>query len=106
LKGFADLADEGAARHGDDNVVGQSPAQLLGDLVAYRLGAFGIIGAQIDIHEAPVVLVGYLTAEAVDVVVVAVDADEAGAVDLSVENLGGFEFRRNEDAGLNTEPSS
>ena len=42
-------------------------------------------------------------AEAVDVVVVAVDADEARAVDLGVEDLGRLEIGGDEDAGLEAE---
>ena len=60
VEGFADFADERAAGHGDDDVVGQAPAELLGDLVADGLGAFGVVGAEVDVDEAPVVLVGDL----------------------------------------------
>ena len=100
---FADLADERAAGHGDDDVVGETPAELLGDLVADGLRAFGVVGAEVDVDEAPGVLVGDLGAEAVDVVVVAVDADEARAVDLGVEDLGGLEIGGDEDGGLEAE---
>ena len=103
VEGLADFADERAAGHGDDDVVGQTPAELLGDLVADGLGAFGVVGAEVDVDEAPVVLVGDLGAEAVDVVVVAVDADEARAVDLGVEDLCGLEVGGDEDAGLEAE---
>ena len=98
VEGLADFADQRAAGHGDDDVVGQAPAELLGDLVAYGLRAFGVVGAQVDVDEAPVVLVGDERAEAVDVVVVAVDADEARAVDEGVEDLGGLEVGGDEDA--------
>jgi hypothetical protein len=86
LEGLADLANERAAGHGDDDVVGQTPAELLGDLVADRLRAFGVVGA-----------------EAVDVVVVAVDADETRTVDEGVEDLGGLEVGGDEDGGLQAE---
>ena len=36
VEGLADLADQRAAGHGADDVVGQPPAELLGDLVARR----------------------------------------------------------------------
>ena len=88
---------------GTDDVVGQAPAELLGDLVADGLRAFGVVGAEVDVDEAPVVLVGDQRAEAVDVVVVAVDADEARAVDQRVEDLGGLEIGGDEDAGLEAE---
>jgi hypothetical protein len=76
---------------------------LLGDLVAYGLGAFGVVGAEVDVDEAPGVLVGDLGAEAVDVVVVAVDADETRTVDLGVEDLCRLEVGGDEDAGLEAE---
>ena len=44
--------------------------------------------------------VGDLRAEAIDVVVVAVDAHDARAVDGSVQNLGGLEIGGNKDAGV------
>ena len=100
IEGLADLADQRAAGHGDDDVIRQAPAELLGDLVADGLRALGVVGAQVDVDEAPVVLVGDQGAEAVDVVVVAVDADQARAVDLGVEDLGGLEIGGDEDAGL------
>ncbi len=103
VEGLANFADERAASHGDDDVVGETPAELLGDLVAYGLGAFGVVGAEVDVDEAPGVLVGDLGAETVDVVVVAVDADETRTVDLGVEDFGWLEVGRNEDAGLEAE---
>ena len=103
VEGLANFADERATGHGDDDVVGQAPSELLGDLVAYGLGAFGVVGAEIHVDEAPVVFVGDLGAETVDVIVVAVDANEAGAVDLGVENLCGLEVGGDEDGGLEAE---
>ena len=100
------FADKRTAGHGDDDVVGEAPAELLGDLVADGLGAFGVVGPEVDVDEAPLVLVGDEGAEAVDVVVVTVDADQAGAVDESVEDLGGLEVGGDEDAGLEAEPGS
>ena len=100
IEGLADLADQRAAGHRADDVVGQAPAELLGDLVADGLRALGVVGAQVHVDEAPVVLVGDQRAEAVDVVVVAVDADQPRAVDLRVEHLGGLEVGGDEDAGL------
>ncbi len=100
VEGLANFADERAAGHGDDDVVGETPAELLGDLVAYGLGAFGVVGAEIYVDEAPGVFVGDLGAEAVDVVVVAVDADEARTVYQGVQDLGGLEVGWDEDGGL------
>ncbi len=78
---------------------------LLGDLVANGLGTFSIVRAKVDVDEAPGVFVSDLGAEAVDVVVVSIDADEAGPVDLGVEDLGGLEVGWDEDGGLEAEAS-
>src|SRR5271156_116526 len=64
LEGLADFRDERAAGHRHDNIVGQPPAELLGDLKAHGLRAFRVVGTQIHIDEAPVVAVGDLGAEA------------------------------------------
>ena len=72
-EGLFDLADERAAGHGADDVIGQAPAELFGDLVALGLRALCVVGTQVDVDEAPAVLIGDLGAEPVDVVVVAVD---------------------------------
>ena len=100
IEGLANLANQAAAGHGNDDVVRQAPAKLLGNLVADRLRAFGIVRAQIDVDEAPVVLVRDQRGEAVDVVVVAVDADEARTIDQGVEDLGGLQVCGHQDAGL------
>src|SRR3546814_5349120 len=61
---------------GDDHV-GRAPAERLGDLEGERLGALGVERAQVDVDEAPAGLVGDLEAEAVDVVVGALDRDRS-----------------------------
>src|SRR6266851_4424332 len=78
--------------------IGERPAELLGNFVAVRFRAFGIVGAQVDVDETPLETVGDLRAEAVDVIVVAVDAHDARAIDGGVEHLGGLEVGGNEDA--------
>jgi len=102
-EGLANFANERAAGHGDDDVVGQTPAELLGDLVAYGLRALCIVGTEVDVDETPAILVGDESAKTVDVIVVAVDADEARAVDEGVEDLGGLEIGGHQNAGLNAE---
>ena len=66
------------------------------------LRAFGIIGPQIHIDEAPLEAVGNLRAQPVDVVIVAVDAHDTGTVDGGVQHFCGFEICRNENAGIET----
>src|SRR5262249_37474899 len=79
---------------------GQFPAELFGDFVAVSFRAFSVVGAEIDVDQAPAELVGDLRAQAVDVVVVAVDADDAAAVNGGVQHFGGLEIRREEDGGV------
>ncbi len=61
------------------------------------LGALGVVRAQVDVGEAPAVLVGHLRAQAVDVVVVAADGDDARPVDRGAGDLAGLEVVGNED---------
>src|SRR6202008_778740 len=70
------------------------------NFVPVRLRTFGIIWAQVDIDEAPFEAVGDLRAEAVDVIVVAVDAHDARAVDGSVEHFGRLEIGGNKYTGV------
>ena len=72
---LVDLGQDRAAGGRDDRVLRQPPAELLGDLEAVGLGAFGVVRPQVHVDDRPAVLVGDLGAEAVDVVVVAADAD-------------------------------
>ena len=68
--------------------VGQPPAELLGDLVAQRLGALGVERPDVDVDERPALLLaGDLGAQPVDVVVDAVDGDERAAVDRGGDDL-------------------
>src|SRR5690242_5839195 len=105
MKRFANLADQRTTRHGNDNVVGESPAKLFGNLITYGLRALRVVGTQIDVHEAPCVLVGNLGAEAVYVVIIAVDANQPRAIDLRVQNLCRLKLSRNQDAGLDAQTS-
>ena len=61
---------------GDDDVVRELPAELLGDLEGQRLRAFRVVGPDVDVDERPGrELARQLGAEAVHVVVAAVDGD-------------------------------
>ena len=79
VEGLVDLADQAAAGHRRDDVLRRAPAELLGDFVAERLGAFRVEGPQVDVDEAPVVAVGDLAAQAVDVVIGSLDGDQLRA---------------------------
>src|SRR5256885_1624741 len=65
-----------------------------------RLGAFGVIGTQIHVGETPLEAVGNLRAQTIDLVVVAVDAHDARAIDGGVEDFGRFEVGGNEHASV------
>ena len=56
-------------------MLGQLPAELFRDLEAMSLGAFGVIGPQIDVDKSPAVFVADFAAEPIDVIVVAFDGD-------------------------------
>ena len=99
-EGFGNFADQRTPGHRYDYVVRQAPAELLGDFETVRLGAFGVVRAQVDVDQAPLEAVGDLGAEAVDLVVVAIDADDAGAVDGGIQNFCGLEIGWDEDAGV------
>ena len=94
LERLVDLADQAAAGHRADDVLRHPPAELLGDLEADRLRALGVERPQVDVHEAPAVLERDLRAEAVDLVVGAVDADDLGPVDAGAEDLGPLQVGR------------
>ena len=78
------LVDLGELRSGgdrDDHLLREPPAQLLGDLVAQGLGALGVVRADVDVHERPVlVLRCELGGQPVHVVVVAVHGEQRAAV--------------------------
>ena len=101
LEGLVDLGQLGPGRDRDHDLVGQPPAELLGDLVAQGLGALGVVGADVDVDERPAVLLaGDLGGEPVDVVVVAVHRDQLVGVDGGVDLLGLLEVARDEHDGL------
>src|SRR5437016_13592320 len=65
-----------------------------------RFRAFRIVGAQIDVDEAPLKAVGDLRAQAIHMIVVPVNAHDARAVDGGIENFRGLQVGGNEDAGV------
>src|SRR6202020_1797 len=87
LEAGGDFREQRARGDRNHAAVGQLPAQLLDDLERQRLRALRVVGAQVDVHERPVALGAQLRAEAVDVVVAALYADELGAVDARGEDL-------------------
>src|SRR6202030_3371649 len=102
LEVFFDLDDQRAPSHRTDHVIRQAPAQLLGDFEAYRFRSFSVVGSQVYVDEAPVMLVGNLRTEAVDLIVVAGDAYDLCAEDVRTQNLRGLKIRWNKDPSLET----
>ena len=101
LERLVDLGQLGPGRHRDDDLVGQPPAELLGDLEAQRLGALGVERPHVDVDERPALLLARdLGGEPVDVVVGAVHRDQGVGVDGGVDLLGLLEVGRDEDHRL------
>ena len=100
LVALVDLRQERSRGHAHDRVVGHLPVELLLDLEAHALAALGVVGAHIDVHEGPAVFAGDLRAEAVDLVVVALDAHHVRAVHERVEHLALLQVGGNEDVGV------
>ncbi len=99
LEAARDAGEHRARGDRPDDDVRRAPAERLGDLVGEGLGALGVERPQVDVDEAPAGLVGDLEAEAVDVVVGAVDRDDGRAVGQGVVDLGRLEVGRDEDVG-------
>src|SRR4029077_17901393 len=74
VKRFLDLGDQRSASHRTNDVVRQTPSELLGNFKPYCLRSFRIVGTQVNINESPTVLVSNLRTEAVDLIVVSGDA--------------------------------
>jgi hypothetical protein len=81
-----------------------APAKLLGDLESQRLRAFGVVRAEVDVHESPAVPVCHLRAQPVHIVVVARDRQDGWIEDRGSEELPRFEVVGNEDATFDAEP--
>src|SRR5216110_1006590 len=72
-EGLRHLGQDRAPGRRHDDVLGEPPAELLGDLESVGLRPLSVVGAHVDVDEGPPLLVRDFTAEAVDVVVVAAD---------------------------------
>src|SRR4029077_6367119 len=97
IERLPDLRNQRSTSHGNDHVIRQAPAQLLGDLEADGLRSLGVIRTQVHVYKTPVVLVRNLRAQAVDLIVAACDADYFRAEHVRTQNLGRFEIGWNED---------
>ena len=95
-----DLGDQRAARHGDNDVLRQTPAELLGDFISHGLRTLGVVGAQVDVDDAPGVLLRNFGAKAVHLIVIALHVHQVGAVNLRGDDFLWFEVGGNEDERL------
>ena len=101
------LRQQRAGGHGGDDLSRQPPTELLGHLVAQRLGALGVVGPDVDVDERRLfefVGLGQLAAEPVDVVVGTFDTHQGAAVDRRLDDLGRLQVGRNEDDGVHPDP--
>jgi hypothetical protein len=80
-----------------------APSQLLDDLKAHRLRAFGVIRTKIDVHKPPSVPICHLRAQAIHIVVRTGDGENRGFEDRGSEYLSGFEVVGNEDAAFHAQ---
>lgn len=97
LVGLVDLREERPAGHRDDGVLGQFPAELLGDFEAHTFRALCVVGTEVHVHESPAVFTRDFGAEAVDLVVGPFDADHLRAVNQRADDLAFSRF-----AGMRT----
>ncbi len=74
---LVDLGQQRATGHRDDGVTRRAPAELFGDLESHRLGTFRVVGAQVHVDEAPAVFARDFRAQAIDLIISAVNADDA-----------------------------
>ncbi len=99
---FPNLGDQRASGHRANDVVRKPPAELLGNFVADGLGAFGVIGAQVHVHESPAVFLRDLRAQAVHLIIIAGNAHQFRAEDLCPCNFRGLEIGGNKDPRVET----
>ena len=98
--GLVDFREERTGGHRDDGVARDAPAELLHDFKAHALAAFGVIRAQVHVHEAPAVFAGDFGAETVHLIVGAVDADDVRAVHERAEHFALLEVGGDEDVAF------
>ena len=84
-------------------MLGIAPSELLDDFEPHRLGAFGVVRAQVDVDEAPAIPIRHLRAQAIHIVVVARDGQDRRVEDRGSEQLAGFEIVGNEHAAVDAE---
>src|SRR5580704_6084213 len=100
LKRLGDFRQNRSARGRHYNVIWQAPAKLLRHFEAEGLRALGVERPQVDIDEGPAVLVRDFAAQAVHVVVVAANRDNARAVNRRADDFSRLHAFGHEDVAL------
>lgn len=99
LDALVDLRDHRARGHRHDRMVRRFPAKLFSNLVAQRLGAFGVVRAHVHVDEGPAMRVCELAAEPLNIVIVAVDGDHGRPVHSCPQDLAALQVTRDEHQG-------
>ncbi len=106
-KALVDLGQLCAGSDGDDDLVGNPPAELLGDLVPQSLRALRVIGPDVDVDEGPALFFSRdLSGELVDVVVGALDGDQGRVIDGGSQDFLPLEIVGYKDNRLDACPGS
>ena len=72
-------------------MVGELPAQLLGNFIAQGLGPFRVVGPQINVDEAPAVVIADLCTQAIDIIIVSFQGNDSGFAKQRPGDLGRFD---------------
>ena len=80
-----------------NHTVRSLPTQLLHHLVAQGFTSLGVIGSEIDIDKSPVIFLGHLGTQAVDIIIAAINSYQHRVIDSSSNQLARFYITRNED---------
>src|SRR5688500_16778877 len=75
------LRKQCSASRWEDRVMGQLPAEVCCNLEAQSRGPLGIVRSQVDVNEAPGLLVSYLSTKPVHIIVVPLDTHDLRTID-------------------------
>ena len=100
LEALPHTGDGAAVTHGDGQIVGHLPIQLLGNLQRHGLLALGEVGIDGGVAVIPAVLGNGLGGHLESLLIVALDGDDIGAEDHKLGHLALGGTLGNEDVGL------
>ncbi len=93
---FIEFRHQRPAGHRCDDSRRRAPAELLRNLERDRLGSLAVVAPQIDVQDAPPVLVGNLCAEAIHVVIRPLDSHDSCAAHRCRHELADLEVVRHQ----------